>query len=105
MGNLLETIWRDVTYGMRTLIKSPVFTLVAIGSLALGVGANTAIFSVVNSLLLRPLPYPEPQQIVDTLIVEANKRGGLDNITVIVLRIDEVQGRTSGETKAMAGTA
>lgn len=45
----------------------------------------------------------EPQQIVDVLIEEANRRGGLDNITVIILRIDSVQGRTSGETRAMAG--
>jgi putative ABC transport system permease protein len=65
MGQFIETMWRDVRTGVRALVHSPVFTIVTVLSLALGIGANTAIFSVVNGLLLRPLPYPEPERIVD----------------------------------------
>ena len=65
MGRFIETMWRDVRTGVRALVHSPVFTVVTVLSLALGIGANTAMFSVVNGLLLRPLPYPESEQIVD----------------------------------------
>jgi putative ABC transport system permease protein len=64
MGRFIETVWRDVRTGVRSLVHSPIFTTVTLLSLALGIGANTAIFSVVNGLLLRPLPYPEADQIV-----------------------------------------
>jgi putative ABC transport system permease protein len=64
MGQFIETVWRDVRTGVRALVHSPVFTIATVLSLALGIGANTAIFSVVNGLLLRPLPYPESEQIV-----------------------------------------
>src|SRR5262249_19012201 len=65
MGQLIETAWRDGRIGVRALIHSPVFSVVSGLSLALGIGANTAIFSVVNGLLLRPLPFPESERIVD----------------------------------------
>ena len=61
----METLLGDVRYGIRHLLKHPAFTILAIISLALGIGANTAIFSLVNTVLLRPLPVKEPSQLIE----------------------------------------
>ena len=78
----MGTIWQDVKYGARMLAKRKGFTLIAVSALALGIGANTAIFSVVNAVLLRPLPFPNAGRLVT--IKEEDPRGGQANANGLI---------------------
>ena len=60
----METLLQDIRFGLRQLFKRPIFTALAIISMALGIGANTAIFSLIDTVLLRPLPVREPSKLI-----------------------------------------
>ena len=80
----MQTFWQDLKHAARGLLRSPGFAIVAILTLALGIGANTAIYSVVYGLLLRPLPYIDPDRLV--VIGETNLR---DDISVAYPDFDD----------------
>ncbi|HTG88424.1 MAG TPA: hypothetical protein VL907_15355, partial [Pyrinomonadaceae bacterium] len=72
----MENLFKDIRYGVRSFLKRPGFLAIALSTLALGIGATTAMFTVVNSILLRPLQFPEPERIV--LLESINPAMGAD---------------------------
>jgi putative ABC transport system permease protein len=83
----VDTFWQDIRFGFRTLLRSPATSAVALLTLALGIGANTAIFSVVNGVLLEPLPYPDPDALV--VVLESNPGLGFPRFSVSPPNFDD----------------
>ena len=102
----IEEIWQDLRYGARMLMKQPGFTLVAVITLALGIGANTAIFSVVNAVLINPLPYPDGDRLM-TIYTSHDKPPGMlrtHSITPADFVAWRAQQKSFGEMFAFTGS-
>src|SRR5262245_12674202 len=96
----METFRQDLRYAFRRLLKSPGFTLVALLTLSLGIGANSAIFSVINGVLLRPLPYAEPDRLVALYHVSEGQRSAMSGPNFMDLRKTS---QTLADAAAVAG--
>lgn len=83
-ANMIADLWQDLRYGARMLRKTPGFTLVAMFTLALGIGANTAIFSMINSVLIKPLPYPDAEQLMQ--VWETLPSGQTNSVSAAVFK-------------------
>ena len=96
-------LWQDIRYGLRTLASNPGFTATAILCLSLGIGLNSAIFSVVDGVLLQPFPYPEPERIV--VLNSENRRAGVNRAGVSWLDLRDIreQNTTLANVAAFTG--
>ncbi len=98
----MQTLFQDFRYGLRILWKSPGFTIVAVLTLALGIGANTAIFSIVNGVLMRPLPFADPGQLVSVAGFDTRHAPAIPNQTVSYPNFADVRARNHSFSDAAA---
>jgi putative ABC transport system permease protein len=100
----MKNLWQDFVYGCRMMINKPAFTIVAALSLALGIGANTVIFSLINTTLLRPLPFSDPGKIAVLWTVPLKDRTQLNNVTVMGFNTYRDTSRTMESIGALTGS-
>jgi len=99
----MRTFWQDVQYGLRILVKRPGFTTVAALSLALGIGANTVIFSLINTTLLRPLPFEDPDRLVIIFTVPVQNKSARNGVNISAYTTFREQSRSFEGMGALTG--
>src|SRR5205823_10547091 len=97
----MQTLWQDLRYGVRMLAKNPAFTAVAVLTLALGIGANTAIFSYLDAWLIKPLPYPNSNRLVIFESHDTKKGWTREGLTSTASFLDFQKQNTSFEQTAL----
>src|SRR6516162_6936924 len=100
----MKNLWQDLVYGCRMMIHKPAFTIVAALSLALGIGANTVIFSLINTTLLRPLPFEDPGKIAVLWTVPLKDRTQQNAVTILAFNTYRDSSQTLESTGALTGS-